>query len=139
MRIYLPDTNVFSRAMRKQDAALSERFIEAAPRICLSAVVWFELTYGAEKRPDLPVFQERLNLLREAIPETEPFDEEAAWHAARLRVYLETLKPNAQPVGHYDLLLAGHALSIGAILVTHNVREFVRVPGLVVEDWQTED
>jgi tRNA(fMet)-specific endonuclease VapC len=51
---------------------------------------------------------------------------------------LETLKPNAQPIGPHDVLLAGHALALGAVLVTHNVREFTRVPRLVVEDWQAK-
>lgn len=46
------------------------------------------------------------------------------------------MRPNAQPIGPYDILLAGHALSMGAVLVTHNTRGFTRVPGLAVEDWQ---
>jgi tRNA(fMet)-specific endonuclease VapC len=54
-----------------------------------------------------------------------------------VRVILETLRPNAQPIGPYDVLLAGHALALGATLVTHNTREFARVPGLTVEDWQS--
>jgi len=49
------------------------------------------------------------------------------------------LKPNAQPIGAIDCLLAGHALSLGAGIVTGNVREFRRVPGLVVEDWHSLD
>ncbi len=55
-----------------------------------------------------------------------------------MRAHLETIRPNAQPIGPCEVLLAGHALALGAVLVTHNVREFSRVPRLVVEDWQTD-
>jgi tRNA(fMet)-specific endonuclease VapC len=77
-----------------------------------------------------------LKLIRNAIPAIEDFDEQAALRAAEVRASLETKRPNAQPIGPYDVLLAGHALAMGAVLVTHNTREFTRVPGLSVEDWQ---
>ena len=44
---------------------------------------------------------------------------------------------NANPIGERDLFIAAHAVSLGAVLVSHNVREFAAVPGLVVEDWET--
>lgn len=137
MRLYLPDTNAVSRFARGIDAGLRARFVEDAAGLRLSALVWFELRYGAERRPDLPQVERRLELLREIVREVEPFDDEAAWHAARVRSYLERQKPNAQPIGAYDLLIAGHALSLGATLVTANVDELSRVPGLAVENWQS--
>ena len=70
------------------------------------------------------------------MPAVEYFDGHAAQRAAEVRASLEIMRPNAQPIGPYDVLLAGHALSLGAVLVTHNTREFARVPGLSVEDWQ---
>lgn len=135
--IYLPDTNAVSRAARGNDAKIKERFHAEAERIHVSSMVWFELVYGAEKAPNLPQIAKRLERLREIFPRLLPFSEDAAWHAARVRVFLEQLRPNAKPIGPYDVLVAGHALSIGAVLVTHNVNEFRRVPGLRVEDWQT--
>lgn len=54
----------------------------------------------------------------------------------KIRAHLETLKPNAQPIGGTDMLIAAQALRLGAILVTANVREFNRVSGLKVENWQ---
>lgn len=45
------------------------------------------------------------------------------------------LERTGRAIGRFDMLIAGHALSEGATLVTHNTREFRRVPGLVVEDW----
>lgn len=79
---------------------------------------------------------QRLALLQAIFPFVRSFGKDDAVEAAGVRAYLETLKPNARPIGPHDVLLAGHALALGAVLVTHNVREFTRVPRLVVEDWQ---
>ncbi|MEN9840973.1 MAG: hypothetical protein RL376_773, partial [Verrucomicrobiota bacterium] len=135
--IYMPDTNALSVFARNIDAAMHARFVAEAASIRVSTISWYELRYGVEKRPDLSGLSTRLEKLRATISDLAPFDEDAAWHAGRVRAWLETLKPNAAPIGHYDTLLAGHALSLGAVLVTHNTAEFSRVPGLVVEDWQT--
>ena len=136
--IYLPDTNVFSCFLRgrPEHEPLRDRFAATLPACRLSAVALYELEYGAAKRPDIPQFGARVASLKTLFSEVEPFDALAAEHAARVRVFLAHLKPNAQPIGPYDLLLAGHALALGAVLVTHNLREFSRVPGLVTESWQ---
>jgi len=124
------------RFATRRDRRLA-RLIEARRgQLKLSAVVWFELCYGAEKRPDMPQLERRLTELRRLIPEVEPFGEKAARAAAQIRAYLENLKPNAQPIGPLDYLIAGHALTLGAVPVTNNTREFSRVPGLLLEDWQ---
>ena len=95
-----------------------------------------ELEYGAAKRPDVPAFRERIAQLKAVFPRVEAFDDVAAHHAGLVRAVLANLKPNAQPIGVYDSLLAGHAMALGAVFVTHNMKEFSRVPGLNVEDWQ---
>jgi tRNA(fMet)-specific endonuclease VapC len=136
--IYLPDTNVWSRFLRnrREDAALCDR-VEINLRECrLAAIALMELEYGAAKRPDIPAFRERIIQLQAIFPEVIPFDARAAYHAGFVRAHLATLKPNAQPIGPYDALLAGQALAVGAIFVTHNLAEFSRVPGLVCENWQ---
>jgi tRNA(fMet)-specific endonuclease VapC len=63
-----------------------------------------------------------------------PFDSAAAEAAARIRVELET---HCSLIGPLDLLIAGTALSRGATLVTNNIQEFSRVPGLHVVDWKS--
>jgi tRNA(fMet)-specific endonuclease VapC len=138
MMKYLPDTNVWSRYMRNRVEDLPlRRQLGARLRQCFfSAVVLTELEYGAEKRPDLPVLRERLRSVRQLFETVLPLDEEAAISAGRLRAFLATLKPNALPIGPYDLLLAGQALSLGAVFVTANTTEFSRVPGLHLENWQ---
>lgn len=134
--IYLPDTNVFSRFLRGGEAnvALRDRLLAALSFCRISAIVLSELEYGAAKSGN-PTHRERIAQLRRILPDVAPFDDEAAAYAGHLRAYLATLKPNAQPIGAYDALLAGQALALGACVVTGNTGEFRRVPGLMVEDW----
>jgi tRNA(fMet)-specific endonuclease VapC len=136
--IFLPDTNVFSRYLRDraEDARLLDRLEQALPDCRLSAIVVMELEYGAAKRPEVATFRDRIVSLRKVFPRVEAFDEAAAHHAGFVRAFLANLKPNAQPIGAYDALLAGHALALHAVFITHNTQEFSRVPGLQVEDWQ---
>ena len=90
-----------------------------------------ELVYGAEKSQSpernmavLEGFSARLEVLEYSIG--------AALHTGQLRAELARL---GQPIGPYDQMIAGHARSLGLILVTNNIREFARVPGLRTEDW----
>jgi len=136
MPLYLLDTNALSRLARGIDKALSDKIARHVGDCVLSAVAWYELEYGAARSPGPVKSGQRLALLRAIFPFVRSFGEDDAVEAAAVRAYLETLKPNAQPIGPHDVLLAGHALALGAVLVTNNVREFTRVPRLVVEDWQ---
>lgn len=61
-----------------------------------------------------------------------PFDSNAALTAAKIRAQLEQL---GTPIGPMDILIAGAALALQATLVTHNIKEFSRVPGLALIDW----
>lgn len=134
--IYLPDTNVFSRFLRggEADHSLRDRLLAELPFCRLSAIVLSELEYGAAKSGH-PKHRRPVAGLRAIFPDVAPFDEEAAAFSGNVRAYLATLRPNAQPMGPYDGLLAGQALALGACVVTGNTREFRRVPGLRVEDW----
>lgn len=136
MPLYLLHTNVLSRLARGVDQKISDRVARHIEDCVLSAVAWYELEYGAARSADPTKGAERLALLRSIFPVVRAFGEEDATEAAYVRAYLETLKPHAQPIGPHDVLLAGQALAIGAVLVTHNVREFSRIPRLAVEDWQ---
>lgn len=133
---YLLDINALSRLVSGRSPEIGERVKQHRPDCMLSAIAWFELDYGRIRSPDPARTATRLALLRQVFTDVQPFGEREAARAAPVRAYLETLKPNAQPIGHYDVLLAGHALELGAVLVTANVREFSRVPGLTVENWQ---
>src|SRR5580704_115747 len=128
--IYLPDTNVFSRYLRGGDERIKER-LEANLRFCrLSSIVLSELEYGAAKRPDLSALRPRVERLRALIAHEVDYSCADAVYYGRLRAHLGRLKPNAQPIGPYDLMLAAQALRLGAVLITNNVAEFARVPQL---------
>ena len=97
----------------------------------LSSVVVFELTYSAHKGRWRKA---NLELLDEFLLDfiVLPFDEKAARSAGAIRAELER---KGRPIGPMDTLIAAHAVSLGMPLVTHNLRELSRVPGLKVENW----
>jgi len=108
--------------------------LEALPSneiVYLSSVTVMELSYGAHKGRWNKANTELLEefLLDFAIA---PFDEKAAHLGGALRA---TLEKKGKPIGPLDTLIAAHALSLGATLVTNNTREFSRVPGLKVKNW----
>lgn len=107
------------------------RFQSTARRdLAIPSIVAFELEYGTLRAPSL-----RRRVAADALLATlhqVPFDHAAALEAARIRVKLED---RGLIIGPMDVLIAGTALSRGAILVTSNTREFSRVRGLRLEDW----
>lgn len=137
--IYMPDTNAWSRYLRgrREDRVLLDRLEQHVGELVLSAIALMELEYGAAKRPDVPAFRTRVERLRENFS-VAAFAEDAAFHTGAVRAQLATHRPQAQPIGPFDNLLAGHAIALNAVFVTHNTGEFRRVAGLRVEDWQLE-
>jgi len=132
---YLLDTNLCIRVLRDRPAGLRERFNLNADALCISIVVLTELLHGAAKsaRPE----HNRQEVERFAAKlETLSFDAAAADHAADIRAALER---SGQPIGGYDILIAGQARSRGLIVVTGNLSEFRRVEGLRCEDWLAAD
>lgn len=96
----------------------------------LPAVVAYELEYGTLKSGSARRRAVLSNVFAELV--RIPFDREAALEAARVRVELEE---QGIVIGPIDLLVAGTALSRGAVLATNNTKEFSRVKGLRLEDW----
>ncbi|MDR0285907.1 MAG: type II toxin-antitoxin system VapC family toxin [Propionibacteriaceae bacterium] len=128
---YLLDTNVLIDILRGEAIPLRERFRAAAGRVAVSAISVMELEFGADRSSD-PAANRRKAATLLALTEQLPFGLAAAENAGRLRATLMTI---GQTIGAYDTLIAGHARSAGLTLVTNNVREFGRVPGLAVENW----
>jgi len=128
---YLLDTNICIYVLRHRPQGVREAFNRHAAHLCTSSVVLGELLYGAEKSA-----QPEHNLARIesfiARLEVLTFDDRAAAHFGSIRAELER---KGEPIGAYDLMIAGHARSAGLRLVTNNEREFNRVPGLLVENW----
>jgi len=129
--IYLPDTNTISAYMRGEPEKLVVRIQAAFGDLRLSVVVLAEREFGVTKGTSA---QARLLLaqLANLIP-VEPFTREDATHYAAIRHDLEA---RGQGIGPLDTLIAAQARRLGATLVTRNVREFRRVSGLLVENWQ---
>ena len=126
------DTNVVSDLVRQPDGKVARRAAtHERGSIAISIIVAAELRYGAHRRGSMRLSRQ-VEAVLSAI-ELLPFSEPADKHYGMLRFELERL---GQPIGHNDLLIAAHARSLGATLVTNNTREFSRVPGLEVEDWR---
>lgn len=132
---YLLDTNVCISLMNGESAE-----VRAARRIALlegiplfvPVIVYFELQYGVWKSRHIALNHKRLGDFLDPSMEILDFNRNDADRAAKIRAELEGAKT---PIGHYDTLIAGHALARGLTLVTANVSEFSRVKGLRWVDW----
>jgi tRNA(fMet)-specific endonuclease VapC len=132
----LLDTNVCIEIMNGRPAMVRERFdrtLEQKIGLSVSSISSFELWYGAEWSGRQEFNRERLRHFFSGDVRELPFEADDAVRAGQLRQLLEK---RGTPIGPYDTLIAGQALARGLVLVTHNVGEFERVPGLRVEDWQ---
>lgn len=130
---YLLDTNTCIGYLTRRSSPIVDKFAELSPQdIVLCDIVKAELYYGAYKGTRL---EANLVLLREFFNlfVSLPFDSWAAEIHGRLRAQLQVL---GTPIGPYDLQIAAIALANNLTLVTHNTREFNRVAGLRLEDWE---
>ncbi|BCM92250.1 tRNA(fMet)-specific endonuclease VapC [Abditibacteriota bacterium] len=130
--IFLLDTNVCVQYLTKRNEKVVSRVIAESRRITLCSIVKAELLAGAHKsaKPteNLRVFSSFFSVL----PSVD-FDDAAAEHYGRIRTQLERA---GTPIGPNDLLIASIALANNLTLVTHNTREFGRINGLKIEDWE---
>ncbi len=129
--IYALDSNVVIHAMKGMGNVAAKLARVSPDQITIPAVVAYELKFGALRSGNPAGRRRDLERLLEAV-RVLPFDEACAEHAADLRFQLEQA---GKSIGPMDVLIAGTALANGARLVTHNLREFERVPGLKAEDW----
>ena len=130
MRLTL-DTNICSYVLRRHPAAMVERFAGLAHgQVWLSAIVAAELRFGAAK-----LASARFSASVEAWLagfEVQPWPVAATRSYADIRAALER---SGKIIGGMDLLIAAHAIAEDSVLVTNNAREFLRVPGLAVQEW----
>ena len=129
--MFMLDTDLCIYLINERDAALKEKFEANAGDICISSITYAELCFGvahstrAERNSrELDAFCLDLDIL--------PFDTEAGVHYGDIR---HALSRPGRLIGANYLLIAGHARSVGATLVTNNEKEFGRVPDLVTENW----
>jgi len=132
---YLFDTNVCIRLLNNSSQTVLTRLVQQQPKdIYLCTVVQMELYYGAYRSTQT---ERNLSLLERFLSQFAvlPLDSSAAKVAGRIR---SELAATGTPIGPSDLLIAAIALTHNLTLVTHNTREFSRVSGLAIEDWEQQ-
>ena len=133
--IYLLDSNVCIRLINNSSPAVTTRLASQQPEdILVSTITQLELYYGAYRSAQ----QERnLEILQRFFSQfiIIPLDPEAARIAGRIRAELAA---SGTPIGPYDVQIAAIAMANNLIVVTHNTKEFSRVNGLQIEDWEEE-
>ena len=128
------DTNVLIGLLRRRPVfrARYDAARQSGETIAVSSIALFELRFGADNSERGEANHRRLDLFLADAVETFPFAEDDAAEAGAIRAYLEA---RGTPIGPYDTLIAAQARRRGATLVTANLREFERVPGLTLMDW----
>ena len=128
---YMLDTNICIYVMKTYPGAVLDRFNALAEQLCISSITLGELHYGAEKSARRAA---NLTAVEHFVARLEvlPFGIKAAAHYGQVRAELERA---GTPCGPHDMQIGGHARSEGLIVVTNNLREFARMPGVRVENW----
>jgi tRNA(fMet)-specific endonuclease VapC len=130
--IRLLDTNICIYLIRRKPSEVLSRFEDyEVGEIGVSSITVAELRYGAEKSARPSRNLEALSQFLLPL-EVADFDADAAAEYGRIR---STLERQGTPIGPLDTLIAAHAVSLARTLVTHNTREFERVPNLALENW----
>jgi tRNA(fMet)-specific endonuclease VapC len=126
------DTNICIYAIKHKPEMVFSRLQQHNPtEMCISSVTYAELMHGVEKSQAVEKNRLALTLLLANI-EIMNFDAAAAEAYGRIRANLEK---RGTPIGPLDMMIAGHAKSLGYILVTNNTREFERIQSLQLENW----
>ncbi len=129
---YMLDTNICIYAIRQKPEKVLKKMMDTDPEdVCISSVTYAELSYGVEKSVAVERNRVALSLLLSNI-EIKSFDVNAADEYGKICADLEK---KGNPIGSLDLMIAGHARSLGLTIVTNNEREFSRVEGLKVANW----
>ncbi len=124
------DTNIVCELIRNPAGRAAQCARAAGDAVCISVIVAAELRYGCAKERSPQLLRRVEDFLAE-VP-VQPFDVPADGSYGVMRAGLEAI---GRPIGSNDLLIAAHAQALGATVVTANVGEFQRIPGLNVENW----
>ena len=132
--IFLADTNACIAMLRQRNPKLIARWrAEKATDVVLCSVVVYELRHGAQRSPDPAREHAKLDVFLAPFASL-PFDDRCARTCAEIRHDLES---QGTVIGPHDLQIAAIAYYHGLTLVTHNTREFSRIQGLKLEDWES--
>lgn len=129
---YMLDTNICIYAIKQKPEKVFTRLKETDPEdVCISSVTYAELVHGVEKSSAVEKNRVALSLLLSNI-EILSFDVNAADEYGKIRADLER---QGTPIGPLDMMIAGHAKSMGLTIVTNNTKEFSRVKDLDIVNW----
>ena len=129
---YMLDTNICIYAIKHKPEKVFQKLQEVEPEdVCVSSVTYAELVHGVEKSVAVEKNRLALSMLLANI-EILDFDVDAADCYGKIRADLEK---KGTPIGPLDMMIAGHAQSLGYTVVTNNVKEFSRVMDLKIENW----
>jgi len=132
MTLILLDTNAVSDMARDPAGLLSQRVLDLAPeQRTTSVIVAAELEFGLAKKPQATTLARNVRGILAHL-ELQALPTAAAAHYGHFRAELERA---AQPVDGNDLLIAAHARTINAIVITRNLKHFTPLPGITAEDW----
>lgn len=132
---YMLDTNICIYLIKNKPECVLKRLKEHEySEICISSVTYAELVHGVEKSQAVEKNRLALAILLANI-EIMNFDTLAAEEYGKIRAELEK---SGTPIGPMDMMIAGHAKSLGYTIVTNNTKEFMRVSGLLIENWAEE-
>ena len=133
--IYMLDTNTCSFLIRKRPEYLLNKLqktVLSGHQVVISSITYAELTFGAINKKASPKMPTIVSEFVDRLDEVLAWDKKAVEAST---VVKKTLESVGTPIGHNDTLIAGHSVSVDAILVTDNVREFKRVDNLKYENW----
>jgi tRNA(fMet)-specific endonuclease VapC len=130
-QLYMLDTNIVSDLIRNPKGTVTRHIVRVGPEaICISIITAAELRYGCARKGS-PKLLANVEAILGSI-QILAFDVPADAAYGGIRAELESA---GKPIGPNDLLIAAHATSLGAVLVTANTGEFARVQGIAVENW----
>ena len=135
MITYMLDTCICSFIMREHPVSVLQRLAEEVAqnnRIVISAITYAEMRYGQIGKKASPKHKTLVDEFVKRLDEVLPWDQAAV--DATIEVKIQLTKAGLV-IGENDTAIAGHAIASGCVVVTNNVREFSRVPGLPYEDW----
>ncbi|MGL9719299.1 type II toxin-antitoxin system VapC family toxin [Symbiopectobacterium sp.] len=133
--LYMLDTNICSFIMREHPETVIRRLEQAVlrrHRVVVSAITYAEMRFGAIGKKASPRHISLVDAFCLRLDAILPWDKAAVDATTDIKVAMAAA---GTPIGPNDTAIAGHAVAAGAILVTNNVREFERVPALMLEDW----
>jgi tRNA(fMet)-specific endonuclease VapC len=127
---YILDSDTLSYLARKVPSVVNQAATVGLANLCISTISELEVRTDLAIKNDPKLFLSVSELLGQF--NVLAFDSKAAQESAKVRAFLRAI---GKPSGNLDPLLAGHAISVGAVLVTNNTKHFESVPGLALDNW----